>query len=178
MVGELESIRSFKSGNVDIFDIIYTNYYKSVYFYINKIVSDKTLAEDLVQETFIKVLRGLKDFDEDKKLAPWVFRIAHNTCIDHYRSSRMTFELIGNAICYDKENNSPENIILDKEKRDVIKEILLRMSQKYSTAILLRDFSNLTYKEIASKLKLNEMTVKTLIHRARKQFQKAYCEAY
>lgn len=85
--------------------------------------------------------------------------------------------LIDDVICYDKETNSPENIILNKEKRDVIKEILLRMNHKYTTAILLRDFNNLTYKEIASTLKLNEMTVRTLIHRARKQFQKAYSEA-
>ena len=162
----------------DEFSNIYENYYKSIYFYINKIVNDKTLAEDLTQDTFIKVLCGLKDFNEEKDLAPWIFRIAHNTCVDYYRSSRMTFELVDDFIVYDKEANSPENIILNKEKRDVIKGILLKMSQKYKTAILLRDFNNLTYKEVAATLVLNEMTVRTLIHRARKQFQKAYSEAY
>lgn len=157
---------------------IYEGYYKSIYSYINKTVNNNTLAEDLTQETFIKVFGGLKDFDEDKKLAPWIYRIAYNTCIDYYRQNKTTFELIDNIICYDKEDNSPENIILNKEKQNVIKGILLKMNQKYRTAIILRDFNNLTYKEVATTLKLNEAAAKTLIHRGRKQFQRAYSEAY
>lgn len=160
------------------FNNIYENYYKAIYSYINKTVNNTTLAEDLTQETFIKVLGGLKDFDEDKKLAPWIFRIAYNTCIDYFRWNKQTFELIDDIICYDKEANSPENIILNKEIQNVIKGILLKMSQKYRAAIVLRDFNNLTYKEVASALRLNEASAKTLIHRGRKQFQKAYSEAY
>jgi RNA polymerase sigma-70 factor (ECF subfamily) len=168
MVAELE----FK------FISIYENYYKSIYQYINKTVNNNALAEDLAQETFIKVLGGLKDFDEDKRLEPWIFRIAYNTCIDYYRRNKTTFELIDDIICYDKEDNSPENIVLNKEKQAVIKGVLLKMSQKYKAAIILRDFNNLSYKEVASRLKVNETAVKTLLHRGRKQFQKAYSEAY
>lgn len=157
---------------------IYEDYYKTICSYINITVKNHALAEDLAQETFIKVLRGLKDFDEARKLGPWIYRIAYNTCIDYFRCNKTTFELIDDIICSDKEGNSPENMILDKEKWDVIKGILIEMSQKYKSAIILRDLNNLTYKEIASSLKLNEASVKTLIHRGRKQFQKAYSEAY
>ena len=179
MIEELESIRSGKYRNFDAFEIIYANYFKPIYFYINKTVNnDRTLAEDLTQETFIKVLGGLKDFNNEKKLAPWIFRIAHNTCMDYYRLRRMNLELIDNVICYDKESNSPEYSILNKEKQNVLNEVLFKMSQRYRRAILLRDYNNLTYKEIATALKLNEMAVKNMIHRARKQFKKAYLEAY
>lgn len=119
----------------------------------------------------IKVLRGLKDVDEEKKLSTWIFRIAHNTCVDYHRSKKVNCELIDNINCYDIETNSPEYNLLNKEMKYKIKEVLFKISQKYQTLLLLRDFKNLSYREIASELKLNESTVKTLIYRARQQFQ-------
>ncbi len=157
---------------------IYENYYTAICSYINRTVNNSLLAEDLAQETFIKVLYGLKDFDESKKLAPWIFRIARNTCIDYFRQNRQTFELIDEVNCYDNEDNSPENMILNKEHRDTIKSILLKMSQKYRTAIILRDFDGHTYKEIASTLMLKEASARTVIRRGRKQFREAYSQVY
>ncbi|KUO71420.1 MAG: hypothetical protein APF77_13475 [Clostridia bacterium BRH_c25] len=173
---ETELVRHFKNGDTDAFDVIYISYYKPVYYYINKLVNDKALADDLTQETLIKVLAGLKDADEEKKLSPWIYRIAHNTCVDYLRKNRVSFELIDNINYYDTEGNSPEYHFLNREKQDKIKEALLRISRKYQRALLLRDYKNLSYREIASLLKLNEATVKTLIHRARQQFQKEYAE--
>lgn len=157
---------------------VYEDYYKAIFSYINKTVNNTALAEDLAQETFIKVLGSLKDFDGNKKLAPWIYRIAYNTCIDYFRGNKRTFELIDEVTCYDKEDNSPENIVLNKEKQNVIKGILMKMSKKYRKAIILRDFDKLTYKEVASALRLNEASAKTLIHRGRKQFRESYSEVY
>lgn len=175
---EAELVRHFKNGDTDAFDAIYASYYKPVYYYINRLVNDKTLADDLTQETLIKVLGGLKDADEEKNLSPWVFRIAHNTCVDYHRKNRVNFELIDNINCYDTESNSPEYSLLNREKQEMIKKAFNSIKKKYKTPLLLRDFRNLSYKEIASVLELSESTVKTLISRARQQFQKAYAEVY
>ncbi|HWR61863.1 MAG TPA: sigma-70 family RNA polymerase sigma factor [Clostridia bacterium] len=160
------------------FTRIYQDYYKSVCSYINKTMNNNVLAEDLTQETFIKVLGALEDFDRSKPLAPWLYRIARNTCIDYCRKSKRTLELLDEFTCYDKEDNSPENIVLTKEKQAVIKDALSGISQKYKKAVILRDFNELSYKDIASALRLNEASAKILIHRGRKQFRKAYSEAY
>ncbi len=178
MKKESELIRRFKRGEADAFDDIYTSYYKPVYYYISKLVNDKVLADDLTQETLIKVLRGLKDADEGKPLSPWIFRIAHNTCIDHYRKTRVDYELTDTIITCDTEKNSPEYSLLNKEKQNKIKEVFFKLGHKYQTPLLLRDFKNLSYSDIAALMKLNEATVKTLIRRARLQFQKAYAETY
>ncbi|HYE83002.1 MAG TPA: sigma-70 family RNA polymerase sigma factor [Clostridia bacterium] len=175
---EAELIRHFKNGDTDAFDVIYADYYKPVYYYINRLVNDKSLADDLTQETLIKVLGGLKDADEEKNLSPWIYRIAHNTCVDYLRKNRVTLELIDDIICCDSEANSPEYHSLNREKQKKINEALRKISEKYRRALLLRDFSDLPYKEIASLLKLNECTVKTLVRRARQQFQKVYAEIY
>lgn len=175
---EAELVKRFKNGDTDAFEAIYERYYQQIYYYIDKMLNDKSLADDLTQETLIKVLGGLKDADEEKNLSPWIFKIAHNTCVDYFRKSRFNFELIDNINCYEAEANSPEYHLLNKEKQNKIKEVLLRITGKYQKALLLRDFNDISYREIASLLMLNESTVKTLIRRARQQFQKAYAEVY
>ena len=157
---------------------IYTEFYEPVYYHIYKTVKNHALAEDLAQETFIKVLGGLKDFDSSKKPGPWLYRIARNTCIDHFRCNKATSELIDNIVCCDNEENSPENIVLDREHHSAVRSILDNMGRRYRLVMLLRYIYGLSYKEVASTLKLNEATVKTLIRRGRIQFQKAYPEAY
>jgi len=161
---------------VDAFADIYANYYKPVYNYINSLAKDKALAEDLAQEALIKVLRGLKDVDEGRRLSPWIFRIAHNTCIDYYRKSKAAFESVDyNGCCY-SDANCPEHIYLNKEGYHKIKETFSMINQKYRTALMLRVFYELSYREIAARLKLKESTVKTLVRRGRLQFQRVYSE--
>jgi RNA polymerase sigma-70 factor (ECF subfamily) len=176
MIDDAELVMLLKNGASDAFDTIYRSYYKPIYMYVNRLVNDRTQADDITQEVLIKVLRGLKGVDKNKKLSPWIFRIAHNTCIDYYRKNKMSFELLENINCIDAEINCPENIVLNKEMHTKIKEVLLKISQKYQEVLLLRVYKDLTYKEIASQLKLKESTVKTWIYKGRQQFQKMYAE--
>lgn len=162
----------------DAFEDIYSGYYKPVYGYISRLVRNSTLAEDLTQEAFIKVLGGLMDVDGNKKLSPWIFRIAHNTCVDYLRKNRLKFEPIDYISAYDMESNCPEYIILNREKQNKIKEILSLIGQRYSKALLLRAYWNLSYREIASQLQIKEAAVKTLICRGRRQFREKYADAY
>lgn len=162
----------------EAFDNIYINNYKPVNIYINRIVRDKVLAEDITQESFIKILSGLKDFDEEKKLNPWIYRIAHNTCIDYIRKKHMNFELIDNLAGVNNEYNNPELIVLNEEKRRMITEALIKINPQYRDPLFLRAFGLLSYKEIASSLKLSEQSVKTQIHRARRQFKSIYSKLY
>ena len=178
MIEDAVLIRLYKNGASDVFDVIYGYYYKPVYGYIYRMVKDKALADDLTQETFIKVLGGLKDVDENKGLSSWIFRIAHNTCVDYYRKNRVCIELMDNSTCCDSEASCPEDIYLNKEKYQKIREVLFMINQKYRAVLLLRVSQNLSYREIAAQLKLKESAVKTLIHRGRQQFQKIYAEAY
>jgi RNA polymerase sigma-70 factor (ECF subfamily) len=178
MIDDAELVTLLKNGAADAFDEVFRSYYKPIYMYVNRLVNDRALADDLTQEVLIKILRGLKGVDENKKLSPWIFRIAHNTCIDYYRKNKVGFELLDNINCNDSEINCPENIVLNKEMHNKIKEVLLKISQKYQEVLLLRVYKDLTYKEIASQLKLKESTVKTWIYKGRQQFQKMFAEVY
>ncbi|MGE5676828.1 MAG: RNA polymerase sigma factor [Pseudomonadota bacterium] len=162
----------------DKFVEIYQEYYAPVCNYIYRSVKNQALAEDLTQETFIKVLGAMGDFEASRKLGPWLYRIARNTCIDWFRCNKQTFELIDDAIRCGNDYESPERIVLDREQKAVIKDMFMKMNIKYRPVMLLRYIGELSYSEVASKLELKEATVKTLIRRGRQQFQKAYPEAY
>jgi RNA polymerase sigma-70 factor (ECF subfamily) len=162
----------------DKFVEIYEEYYEPVCRYIYNAVKSQALAEDLAQETFIKVLGALGDFEASRKPGPWLYRIARNTCIDWFRCNKRTFEPIDDAICCGSDSESPESIVLDREQRSVIKDMFMKMNKKYRPAMLLRYIGELSYREVAAELELKEATVKTLIRRGRQQFQKAYPEAY
>lgn len=178
MIEDAVLVKLFKDGISDAFNEIYIQYYKSVYNYINKMMKDTALADDLTQETLIKVLGGLMDADEKRSLSPWIFRIAHNTCVDYHRKNRASYELIEDIGYNGLAGSSPEHILLNKEKQLKVREALSMIGQKYRTVLLLRACKDLSYREIAVQLNINESTVKTLIHRGRQQLQKVYAEVY
>ncbi len=174
-------VKRFKGKDLKAFDEIFTIYYKPIYFFIYKMVYNADTAEDITQDTFVKIYKGLSKVDTDIKLSPWIYRIAHNACIDYIRKHKITFELIDNVnyendIKEVKWDNNPEANYLNTELRDKINKVIMRLNDRYKTVIILRDYNDLPYKDIAEILNLSEAGIKSLIHRARLEFQKLFKE--
>ncbi|MGB7606467.1 MAG: RNA polymerase sigma factor, partial [Lutisporaceae bacterium] len=133
------------------------------------------------QDTFVKVFKGLSKVETDIKLSPWIYRIAHNACIDHIRKHKITFELLDN-VNYEndikdiKGDDNPEVNYINIELRDKINKVMMRLNNRYKTVLILRDYNDLSYKNIAEILGLSEAGIKSLIHRARLEFQKIFKE--
>ncbi len=130
--------------------------------------------EDLLQDIFIKIYRNLNGFDQSLKFSSWLYRIAHNEVISHYRklkSRPIDVELIPD-INYrdDKSDDFIRNLdsSLNKEK---ISEILVKMDIKYKEVLVLKYFEDLEYSEISDIIKKPIGTVATLLNRAKKQFR-------
>lgn len=174
-------VRRFKGKDLQAFDEIFTIYYKPIYFFIYKMVYNVDTAEDITQDTFVKVFKGLSKVETDIKLSPWIYRIAHNACIDHIRKHKITFELLDN-VNYEndikdiKGDDNPEVNYINIELRDKINKVMMRLNNRYKTVLILRDYNDLSYKNIAEILGLSEAGIKSLIHRARQEFQKIFKE--
>ena len=89
-ISDRELIRAYRGGDEQAFETLLTRHQERVYTKINFIVRDSELANDLFQDTFIKVVRLLKEgkYVEEGKFLPWVLRIAHNMAIDHFRRNK------------------------------------------------------------------------------------------
>ncbi|MDX1623853.1 MAG: sigma-70 family RNA polymerase sigma factor [Gemmatimonadota bacterium] len=160
---------------------------RPVYNLVARMVRDRTLAEDLAQEAFVKAFHRLETFrPEQGKFSSWLFKIAHNTTIDHLRRSRLdTVPLDAegedepdyHAILPDEEATSPLDATLRGDLGQHLSVAIERLRPEYREVIVLRHQEGLAYDEIAEVAGLPLGTVKTYIHRARKELAALMTEA-
>ena len=162
----------------DFFACLIDRYEPKLMRYIRRISSlTQEDAEDLLQEIFVKVYRNLNDFKTDLKFSSWIYRIAHNQVISHWRKTRVSSQVLkfeGDED-YLKMLASDEDLVQGVERRftaEEVKKILAQMDEKYREVLVLKFLEGQDYKEISDILKKPLGTVATLINRAKKQFGK------
>jgi len=153
-------------------------YQRPVYTLILRMVRDPGLAEDLAQDSFVKAFRNLASYDRSRKFSSWLFKIAHNTAIDHLRRRSIpTVPLEGPAdsdfgpldALPDENAASPESTARRLDLARALEEAVSRLRPDYREVVLLRFQAGMAYDEIAAATGLPMGTVKTHIHRARKK---------
>src|SRR6266481_2249997 len=145
---------------------------------------DRALAEDLAQETFIKVLNAVGSYNPQFKFSSWIFKIANNAAIDHLRRRELeTLSLDGSPHATTPDEMSAtapqlgdrgETPLQELEARELggaIEHAIARLRPEYRTCILLRHVEGHSYEDIARILDLPLGTVKTYIHRARNELR-------
>lgn len=178
-------------GKTDSYEKILQKYNNKLYGHIFKLVHDKHTAEELTHSVFIKAYKSLDKFDKGKSFSVWLFAIAKNTVIDHfkYMKRHSTIVLVEELDSYNDEDmgQSPEHIIERKETIQMVDQVIEYLPPKYKDLILLRYFEELSYESIAARLNLSPNEVKWRLHQARKkmvqciedrQNQESRCRAY
>jgi RNA polymerase sigma-70 factor (ECF subfamily) len=159
-------------------------YERPLFSLIYRMVRDRALAEDLAQETFIKVLNGIKSYRPEFKFSSWIFKIANNVAIDHLRRKSLeTLSLDGapgadspeaigaTALQLGAKGESPLQEVESRELGSAIEQAIAKLRPEYRACILLRHVEGYAYEEIAETLDLPLGTVKTYIHRARNELR-------
>lgn len=139
-------------------------------------------AEDLVQETFIRVNKSLKSFRGNASISTWIYRIATNTSIDHFRKkggTDMQFDITaeedesaGIQLASDTDA-STDNLAAKNEMSDCVKSFIARLQPGYRIVLVLHDLQGLKNRQIAEVLDCSLDSVKIRLHRARKKLQEA-----
>jgi len=141
------------------FNIVYKKYYKKIYGLAYKILYDKSIVEDCVQEIFIKVYENLEKFRFGSSLGTWIYRIAMNHLINV--NKKIDFYL---DIDEERFQNKIEYSIELSELQDKIKDALNGLNELEKKVFILREMEGFSYKEIAGITELNEGTVKSKLH--------------
>jgi len=154
----------------DEIEEIYLKYKDNIYNYLYQLSFNKHTAEELTQDTFLKVFKYFNGFKAQSTVKSWLYKIARNTYLDYNKKKSLY-----------KEETIEENELVDKNddyknlnEKIVINEILNKLNESERTLILLRDLYGFSYIEISSIMELTIGQIKIGIYRARKKFKKLY----
>lgn len=153
---------------------LYKLYINDVYHYLLSLSKDKSLAEDLTQDTFMKAYVALHN-SQPKALKSWLFKIAYHTFIDYTRRNhKNTFQAPEYFSNIPSKNSSPEiHFLKNREKEELLTKID-QLTPIQKQVITLYDLQGFSYKEISSMLSIKENTLKSHIFRARARLRQMY----
>lgn len=164
-------VKQYISGDEKSLSILINRHQQKIFSFIFSKVYDKDLAEDIFQDTFIKVIRTLKrgKYNEEGKFLPWVMRIAHNLVIDHFRKSNRMPKFEGKGdfdildFMTDGDLNAERQIIKDQIDTD-LHELIKELPQDQLEVLEMRIFKEMSFKEIAFK---TDVSINTALGRMR-----------
>jgi RNA polymerase sigma-70 factor (ECF subfamily) len=174
-ITDQELIHQYLNGNEPCLEMLITRHKRKVFTSISLIVHDRYIAEDLFQETFIKVVKTFRSgkYNEEGKFLPWVMRIARNLAIDYFRKTKRMPTITstdGEDIFRTinvQEDNREEKII--RNQRDhVVRELIRLLPLEQREVLILRHYAELSFKEIAD---LTEVSINTALGRMRYALQ-------
>jgi RNA polymerase sigma-70 factor, ECF subfamily len=173
-----------RKGSEKAYRELLGRYQRPVFSLVYRMVRDRELAEDIAQETFVKVFNHLGSYNPKYKFSSWIFKIASNLAIDHLRKKEPeTISLDGSRnaqtaeqmeatrITVESRDENPEEFVMAKELGAEIEVAIGELRPEYRTAVLLRHVEGRPYEEIAEIMDIPLGTVKTYIHRARTELK-------
>jgi RNA polymerase sigma-70 factor (ECF subfamily) len=169
-VDENGLVERARAGDQAAFARLFEQYHAPILNYLHRMVSDRALAEDLTQDTFIKAYNALPRTQPDLAFKAWLYRIATNTAISHLRRGKIIKWL---PFLTDRETPD-EHIEKSVTRKMDISEALSKLPQHYATALLLRHYQGLSLAETAAALDVTENAAKLRLFRARKAFAQIY----
>jgi RNA polymerase sigma-70 factor, ECF subfamily len=164
---ERELVRQCLQGDQDACTSLVQDYAAMVGTVLWRATGDHTAVEDLAQETFLRVFRGLPYFDARSRLSTWIYTIAHRVAIDHVRGGRVRASGVDPQDLDRASEQDPESAAAHGELDAIVRDQLATLPDKYRLPLVYATLEELDYQTIAAMLKVKPGTVKTLVFRAR-----------
>lgn len=157
-VTDASLVSDYLDGNEGALGALINRHQHRIYSFIYSKVFDRDIAEDIFQDTFIKVIRTLKrgKYNEEGKFLPWVMRIAHNLVIDHFRKNKRMpkFDNSGDfnifSVLSDNDLNAEKQLIKDQIESDV-KELIKELPEDQLEVLTMRIYKDMSFKEISER---------------------------
>jgi RNA polymerase sigma-70 factor (ECF subfamily) len=175
---DVQLMLRFQKGDQGAFQQLFNKYSPSVVNFAFRFVGTRERAEELTQEVFLQVYRWQERYEPRAKFSTWLFKIAHNHCLNEVRKGeyRVSHESLDSQIDNEgeeRERDLPDtnprkgdDVLAAKQAADRIQKILRRLPESQRSALTLSRFEGLSYQEVAEVLGTTEKAVKSLVFRA------------
>ncbi|MCX7735889.1 MAG: RNA polymerase sigma factor [Candidatus Kapabacteria bacterium] len=155
-----KAVEQLNQGSAEAFHILYEKYRNNIYKFCLRMLNEVELAEDAFQETFIKIYEHSSEF-KGENFSAWAFKIARNTCLNYLRSKKEFISF--NDELYEPIDYQKEDIVLS----EFIKKAIAQLPIPLREALILREYEDLSYQEIANILNIDLSLAKIRVHRSR-----------
>ena len=170
-LNDQQLVNLYINGNESVLEILIIRHKSKIFSYILNLVKDDSLAQDIFQDAFFKVINNLRkgNYNEEGKFLPWVMRISHNLVIDHFRRNKRMpifdggddFDIF--TILPLKEGNIEDKLIMNQIHEDV-RKLLEHLPDDQKEVLIMRHYQDLSFKEIAD---LTSVSINTALGRMR-----------
>jgi len=169
-------VRKAQKGDTEAFEMLVSKYEKKIYNISFRMLSDRDEAADAAQDVFIKVFRSLKNFKGESLFSTWLYRITSNVCLDILRKRKSNvvsfdaeFVQDDGEVKFEPPSTDPgvEEEYEQSELKKLVSDAVNELPETHRAMIVMRDFEDLSYSDIARILDCPEGTIKSRISRAR-----------
>ena len=163
-------IKSVQAGDDGAFATLVERYTGRVYALVGGMVRDRLAAEDIVQDVFFKVHRKLPTFEGKSRFYTWLYRVAYNTATDHLKKKRLDKSTSVEDFSYldlESSGSGPDRNLANAELRRRMADAVAELPDKYRDILVLREYEECSYEEIAEILQCSKGTVESRLFRAR-----------
>ncbi|MBR4804351.1 MAG: sigma-70 family RNA polymerase sigma factor [Bacteroidales bacterium] len=155
-VSDNELIDGYRNGNYADFEILLSRHQAKVYGYIFSVVKDKNVADDIFQDTFLKVVQTINTgmYKDENKFIHWVMRIAHNLIVDHFRRVSKLPTVNKNDFLLENLrvlDDNVEKVVIKKQTRQDIRKLIKKLPDEQRRVVILRHYGKYEFKDIAEK---------------------------
>lgn len=176
---EINWVERAKSGDAAGFEAILARYERQIYGFICRLMGNTDDAEDLTQECFLRAYANLPKTREEVNLSAWLHRIAANACMDVLRRRKLVrwlpLDVATDQPATSRHGDSdPADTYMKRESREEVVKVLNRLTPRYRMCLLLREYQDLSYDEMAEVMGVSPAAVKSTLFRAREQFRELY----
>ncbi len=174
---EARLIEACQQGDASAFNLLVWRWERPLFNFVYKHVGDAALAQDLVQETFVRVVKSISRYSHRGAFSTWLYQVAVNLCRDHLRRKRLPvvslhdyYTTVSGEKVFVKDRVADEGARTDAaaeaaEREQLVRRLLGGLSEDQRVVILLKEYQGLTFAEIAEVLDVPESTVKARLYR-------------
>jgi RNA polymerase sigma-70 factor (ECF subfamily) len=168
-IEEIELMKRVGQGDAASYRIVADEHLRSIMNYAYRLLSDRTEAEDVAQETFLRLWTHANDWQPQSRLSAWLHRIAHNLCVDRLRRRR---EQIADRIEGFRASDQPGSLVARKQLAEVVENALTTLPERQRAAISLVHYQGLSNIEAAQVLDISVDALESLLARPRSTLRK------
>jgi RNA polymerase sigma-70 factor, ECF subfamily len=163
-----------RAGDLAKLGVLFERYHEALFEFLSRMTGDRTAAEDLVQDIFVRILKYRATYRDGGRFETWLYRIARNARAEYFRTRRALEPLTDEALEHPEPNPGPMRQLEAARDRSCLKQALLQLADEKRELLVLARFQGMKHEQIAELLGIETGAVKVRIHRALRELREIF----